>query len=57
VENSFKTVARETYVATNGRKYGHTQGTPAETNAITNLILQFMSSILNLVFWSKYDYL
>ena len=47
VKNSFKTADGETHVGTH---YRHTQGTPATTNAIGNLIPQFMSSVLNLVF-------
>ena len=46
MENSFKTAGGGTH----GQKYGHSQGTPAETNAISNLIPQFMSIIQNLVF-------
>ena len=49
VENIFKTAAGETHVATLGQKYGHTQGTHAETNVISNLIPQFISSVLNLI--------
>jgi len=49
VENSFKTTAGEIHVAAHRQKYGQTQGTPAETNAISNLIPQFMSSVLDLI--------
>ena len=50
VETSFKTAGGQNMWDCHGQKYGHTQGTPAETNAIRKLIPQFMSSVLNLVF-------
>ena len=49
-EYSFKTAAGETHVTTHGQKYGRSQGSPAETNAFSKLIPQFINSVLNLVF-------
>jgi len=59
VENSFKTAAGKHMWHHHRQKYKHTQGSPAMTNAISNLIPQFMNSSLKSVcpVEFKYDFL
>ena len=49
-ENIFKTAAGKNMRGLHEQKYGHTQETTAEKNAIRNLIPKFMIIVLNLVF-------